>query len=111
MCCVQTNKTDHIYFAQFFFVAENIGLFFSLSIFKNFSNQFFMTSTVAMEQLVYSTKGYYAIKLKTFGYIEGPTSHNVSGGSDGSKISQRGCKPQRWGYQLMNLGDFSEKLY
>ena len=48
MKCVaykQTNKTDHIYFAQFFFVAENIGLFFSLSIFKNIFNQFFMYSS------------------------------------------------------------------
>ena len=44
MKCVaykQNNKTDHIYFAQLFFVAENIGLFFSLSIFKNFFQSVF----------------------------------------------------------------------
>ena len=42
MCCVQTNKQDwsHI-LCSIFFVAENIGLFFSLSIFKNFFQSVF----------------------------------------------------------------------
>ena len=76
MKCVaykQTNKTDHIYFAQLYLCCREYRSFTSSRsrFLRTFSNRFFMISTVAMEQLVHSTKGCYPIELKTFGYIEG----------------------------------------
>ena len=62
-------KTDHIYFAQFFFVAENIGLFSLSRFIRTFYNEFLMISAVAMNNSFIQLKGCYSIELK-FGYFE-----------------------------------------